>query len=146
AKATVDYQYIVVPTGFTEDKWVQMVEARPSARTVVHHAVVYIREPGNPWLRGEAEPGVPYVPPKRTPGGKPREDVGGVGSDILTIYTPGNLPDVFRQGQAKLIKAGSDLVFQMHYTASGRAAADKTTVGLVFAKEAPKERIITVSP
>ena len=145
ANAKVDYQYIVVPTNFTEDKWVKMVEARPSARSVVHHVVVYIREPGNPWLRGEAEPGVPFVPPKKTPEGKPREDIGGVGSDILTIYTPGNLPDMFRPGQAKLIKAGSDLVFQMHYTPTGKAASDKTSVGIVFATEPPKERVVTIS-
>jgi hypothetical protein len=146
AKAKVDYQYVVVPTNFTEDKWVQMVEARPSARTVVHHAVVFIREPGNPWLRGEAETGIPYVPPRQTAEGKPREDIGGLGSDILTVYTPGNLPDMFKPGQAKLIKAGSDLVFQMHYTSSGKAASDKTSVGIVFAKELPKERVITISP
>jgi hypothetical protein len=146
AGATVDYQYIVVPTNFTEDKWVEMVEARPSSRSVVHHVVIYIREPGNPWLRGEAEPGIPFVPPKKAQDGKPREDVGGVGSDILTIYTPGNLPDMFRPGQAKLIKAGSDLVFQMHYTSSGKDASDRTSVGIVFAKEAPKERVVTISP
>jgi hypothetical protein len=146
ANAKIDYQYIVVPTRFAEDKWVKMVEARPSARSVVHHVVVYIREPGSQWLRGEAEPGVPFVPPKRTADGKPREDIGGVGSDILTIYTPGNMPDVFRPGQAKLIKAGSDLVFQMHYTSSGKPASDKTSIGIVFASEPPKERVVTISP
>lgn len=145
AQGKIDYQYIVVPSGFTEDKWVRMVEARPSARSVVHHAVVYIREPGNNWLRGEARDGEPFVPPRSTPDGKPRGDTGGVGSDILTIYTPGNSPDVFRDGQAKLIKAGSDFVFQMHYTAAGKAAADKTSVGLVFASEPPRERVITVA-
>jgi hypothetical protein len=145
ANAKVDYQYIVVPTNFTEDKWVKMVEARPSARSVVHHVVVYVREPGNSWLRGEAEAGIPFVPPKKTPEGKPREDIGGVGSDILTIYTPGNLPDMFRPGQAKLIKAGSDLIFQMHYTPTGKAASDKTSVGIVFASEPPKERVLTIS-
>ena len=62
AAAKVDYQYIVVPTGFNEDKWVQSVEARPSARSVVHHVVVYIREPESKWLRGEAQPGIPFVP------------------------------------------------------------------------------------
>ena len=94
ANGKIDYQYIVVPTGFTEDKWVQMVEARPSARSVVHHAVIYIREPSSKWLRGEAEPGVPFVPPRATPEGRRRNDTGGAGSDILTIYTPGNLPDI----------------------------------------------------
>jgi hypothetical protein len=146
ATAKVDYQYIVVPTGFTEDRWVQSVEARPSARSVVHHVVVYIREPGSKWLRGEAQPGIPFVPPRTTPDGKPRNDIGGGGSDILTIYTPGNTPDTFRPNQAKLIKAGSDLVFQMHYTANGKTAeADKTSVGIVFAKEPPAERVLTVS-
>ena len=146
AKTKVDYQYIVMPTGFTEDKWVQSVEARPSARSVVHHVVVYIREPGSKWLRSEAQSGIPFVPPRTAPDGKPRNDIGGGGSDILTIYTPGNTPDTFRPNQAKLIKAGSDLVFQMHYTANGKtAAADKTSVGMIFAKEPPAERVLTVA-
>jgi len=142
----VDYQYIVVPTGFTEDKWVQIVEARPSARSVVHHVVVYVREPESKWLRGEAQPGIPFVPPRTTPEGKQRNDIGGAGSDILTIYTPGNVPDTFKPGQAKLIKAGSDLVLQMHYTANGKSAAsDKTSVGVIFAKERPAERVLTLA-
>lgn len=145
AEATIDYQYIVVPTGLTEDKWVRMVEARPAARNVVHHAVIFIREPGNPWLRSEAQPGVPYVPPRTAPDGRPRADIDGFGSEMLTVYTPGNLPDVFQPHQAKLIKAGSDLVFQMHYTSNGKPADDRTSVGLVFATEPPTERIITVA-
>jgi hypothetical protein len=145
ATGKVDYQYIVLPTGLTEDKWVQIVEARPSARSVVHHVVVYVREPGSRWLRGEAQPGVPFVPPRATPDGRPRSDIGGGGSDILTIYTPGNIPDTFRPGQAKLIKAGSDLVLQMHYTANNKAASDKTSIGIIFAKEPPKERVLTLS-
>src|ERR1700679_3434732 len=36
AKGEIEYQYIVGPSGFTEDKWVQQVEVRPSDRTVVH--------------------------------------------------------------------------------------------------------------
>ena len=146
ANGKIDYQYIVIPTGFTEDKWVQVVEARPSGRSVVHHAVIFVREPSSKWLRGEAEPGVPFVPPRATPEGRRRSDTGGAGSDILTIYTPGNVPDTFVPGQAKLIKAGSDLVFQMHYTANNKSAAsDKTSVGIIFAKEPPKERVLTVA-
>ena len=51
ARGTVEYTYMIVPTGFTEDKWVQAMEVRPSNRAVVHHANVYIRRPGSPWLR-----------------------------------------------------------------------------------------------
>src|SRR5437879_9880186 len=45
ANGDVDYQYIVVPTGLTEDKWVQMAELRPGNPAVVQHGVGYVREP-----------------------------------------------------------------------------------------------------
>src|SRR5579862_9848447 len=142
ASGEVEYQYIVVPTGFTEDKWVNAVEIRPSDRTIVHHAVIFIREPGNKWL-ADAKPGVPYVPAASNAQQR-FLNTQGQGNDVLTIYTPGMVPDIWKPGQAKQIKAGSDLIFQMHYTASGKAGKDQTEIGLVFAKEEPKERIITV--
>ena len=43
AKEEIEYQYIMIPSGFTEDKWIQGVEVRPSDRTVVHHAVIYLQ-------------------------------------------------------------------------------------------------------
>jgi hypothetical protein len=142
ASGEVEYQYIVVPTGFTEDKWVSAVEIRPSDRTVVHHAVIFIREPGNKWL-ADAKPGVPYVPTASSPGQR-FANTQGQGNDVLIVYTPGNVPSIWKTGQAKQIKAGSDLIFQMHYTASGKAGRDQTKIGLVFAKETPTERIITL--
>ena len=137
----VDYQYIVIPTGFTEDKWVEKAELRAGSRAVVHHAVVYIREPGSAWLR-DAKPGVPYVPP----GSTPRERLlnGSTTSDILLVYAPGNVPEEWPPGLAKLIKAGSDLVFQMHYTPNGRALSDQSRVGLVFARTEPHRRVLTL--
>ncbi len=45
---------------------------------------------------------------------------------------------------AKKIKAGSDLVLQMHYTAYGRAVSDRTRIGIVFAKEPPKQAVLTL--
>ena len=33
ASGTIEYQYVIVPTGFTEDKWVQMAEARQGRAT-----------------------------------------------------------------------------------------------------------------
>jgi len=143
ATGEVEYQYIVVPTGFTEDKWISQVEVRPSNRAVVHHAVIFIREPKTPWLR-DAKPGIPFVPVLASPGQRFGNTQGG-GSDVLSIYTPGMVPDVWAPGQAKQIKAGSDIVFQMHYTANGKAGDDHTSIGLVFAKEPPKQRIVTIA-
>jgi mono/diheme cytochrome c family protein len=47
-KGTINYQYFQIPTNFTEDKWIQAIEVRPGVRKVVHHILVFNREPGNP--------------------------------------------------------------------------------------------------
>ena len=135
ASGTVEYQYIVVPTGFTEDKWVEIAEARPGNRKVTHHIIAFTREPGSKWL-AEARPGVPYVPRKgdKSEGGP---------TELLVGYAPGMEPMILRPGQAKRVKAGSDLVLQMHYTAAGAAATDRSRIGLIFAKQPPKERVFT---
>ncbi len=143
AKGAIEYQYIIVPTGFSEDKWVQAVEVRPSNRAVVHHAVVFLREPGSRWLAG-AKTGVAFAPEVSSPQER-LINTGGGGSDILTTYTPGMVPDDWGTGQAKLIKAGSDLVFQIHYTADGAAGTDQTEIGLVFAKKPPLQKIVSIN-
>jgi hypothetical protein len=51
AQGDVDYTYEIVPTHFTEDKWVQFSEIRPSSPANVHHAVVYVRPPNSNWLQ-----------------------------------------------------------------------------------------------
>ena len=141
ASGDVDYQYFVIPTGFTEDRWVQMAELRPDNRAVVHHAVVYIREPGSSWLQ-DAKPGVPYVPAGRTP--RERLLNGATTSDILLVYSPGSLAENWGPAMGKLIKAGSDLVLQMHYTPNGHVTNDQSRLGLVFAPAAPERRVITL--
>jgi hypothetical protein len=140
ASGEVPYQYLVLPTGFKEDTWVRMAETRPSDHAVVHHLVVFIRDPKSPWLR-DAKPGVMYVPQSR---GDLR-DIGGGGSDILTVYTPGMIPEIWQPNQGKLVKANSDLVLQIHYTPKGKATQDQTKVGLVLAKEPPAERILSLA-
>jgi hypothetical protein len=152
ASGTIDYQYIVIPTGFTEDKYIQLSEARPGNPAVVHHIIAFIREPGNPWLK-EAQPGIPFVPRERARraeadqknGDKPRQQDGGGFGDFLAGYAPGTLPNVMKPGQAKLVKAGSDIVLQMHYTANGKAATDISRIGIVFATTQPTERVLTIA-
>jgi hypothetical protein len=120
ATGAVEYQYFAAPTGFREDQWIQAVEALPGNRAVVHHVVVYIREPGSTWSRGPTM------------------------SDILTVYVPGNAPEIWPKGMAKLVKAGSDLVFEIHYTPNGKRAADRTRVALAFAKSPPAKAVLTL--
>jgi len=141
AKEEIPYQYIVVPSGFTEDKWVQQMEVRPSNRAIVHHVVVFARDPKSRWLR-EAKPFEPYVPPG---GGKDINVFSGGGNEFLLTWAPGVVPESYRPGTAKLIKAGSDLVIQIHYTSLPQDAEDTTKIGLVFAKEKPTLRAYTMA-
>lgn len=139
ATGTVEYTYFIVPTGFTEDKWVQMAEARPGNRSVVHHIIAFVRPPDSKWFR-DYPAGKGFVPNR---GGDRNRDGGG---EFMTGFAPGSPPEVLRPGQAKLIKAGSDVVFQMHYTANGKSAAkDRSKVGFVFAKEPPTHRVLTLA-
>jgi hypothetical protein len=142
AHGAVEYTYEIVSTGFTQDRWVQMSEVRPSARNHVHHAVVYIRPPHSQWLQG-APVGVPFTASTLT---NPEDRRGAhfTTADLLLVYAPGSSPDRWPEGLAKFIPAGSDLVFQMHYTTNGHAASDQTSMGLVFAKKPPQQRVLTL--
>jgi hypothetical protein len=140
ASGTIEYQKVIIPTGFTEDKWVQFAEARPGDRARVHHMILYIREPESHWLRGE-KPGVFFVAPKTTDAADPSP----LPSDFLVGYAPGQPAVALEPGQAKLIKAGSDVVLEIHYTTNGKASTDRSKFGLVVAKEPPKERVLTLS-
>jgi len=134
SEGAIEYQYIILPTRFNEDKWVDQVEVRPGDHAAVHHAVVYIREPGSEWLKDRpsgAAFALPIVKSLTT-------------SDILMVYTPGNSSDRWPPGMAKKIKAGSDLILQMHYTTHGKRAMDRTRVGIAFAREPPKQAILTL--
>ncbi len=118
ASGLLDYQYYSAPTGFTEDRWVEMAEVRPSARSVVHHAIVTVRAPEEGgWYRS---------------------------GRYLAGYAPGMSPQIWKPGQARLVPAGSHLVFQMHYTANGKPAVDRTKVGLVFARRPPQTQIVAM--
>jgi hypothetical protein len=138
----VEYTYEIVPTNFTEDRWIQMSEMRPSSRMNVHHAVIYIRPPDSQWLRG-APLGVPFTA-SSLKDEKLRHQAHETDTDMLLVYAPGSSPDQWPDGMAKFIPAHSDLVFQMHYTSNGHAANDQTIIGMVFAKQPPKQRVLTL--
>jgi hypothetical protein len=148
---TIEYQYIVIPSGFTKDTWVESAEARPGNRKLVHHIIAFVRPPGSKWL-SEAKPGVPFVPAAKKDDEKKKKknddeekDDGAASPELLIGFAPGLVPMTLPTGQAKLVKAGSDFVFQMHYTANGKAGADRSRIGVIFAKQPPKERVFTAN-
>jgi peroxiredoxin len=129
AQGVVAYVYFRVPTHFNEDRWVQAAEAVPGDRSVVHHIIVYVVEPGNgPGARG---------PGARSPGARRRPT-------HFCGYVPGDAPSIFPEGTAKRIKAGSDLLFQVHYTPTCKERTDRSKVGLIFAKSKPAREAFTI--
>ena len=105
----VPYQYFVVPTGFTEDKWVNMAECMPGNPKVVHHIIVFIRN-------SKAE-------------SVGRDEDGG---GFFDAFAPGTIPMILEPGLARKIPAASDIVFQMHYTPTGKTETDRSKFGLMF--------------
>jgi hypothetical protein len=116
AEGVVAYQYLSVPTDFKEDRWITSAEIRSSAGAVVHHVIVFVQEPGaTSRLQGK----------------------------LLVGFAPGEDPTVFRPGYGRKIPAGSNLLFQIHYTPNGTPAKDVTTVGLIYAKTPVQNTIVT---
>jgi len=132
ATGEIPYQNITVPTNFTEDKWVQAIEVRPGTRAVVHHILVFCREPG------VTSAPMPYkiVEPKMQHGWKPFDR-------LIATTAPGTNAMILQQGQALLIRAGAVLRFQIHYTANGTASKDRSSLGIIFAKRPPVQEIRT---
>ena len=57
---------------------------------------------------------------------------------MLTVWAPGRDNNVWEAGTVKKIPAGSKLLFQVHYSkAAGSVQKDRSSVGLIFAKEPP---------
>jgi hypothetical protein len=142
ASGDVEYTYEIVPTGFKEDRWITAIEILPSLRANVHHAVVYVRPPDSKWMQ-HAPIGVPFTASTLSDP-EDRRGAHWTDSDVLLVYAPGSSPDNWLGGLAKFIPAGSDLVFQMHYTTNGHNGSDQTSVGLIFEKQTPTQRVLTL--
>ena len=122
AEGEVAYQNFVVDPGFTEDKWITMAEALPGNRSVVHHIVVFIRPPENEQTKGFNQ-----------------------GLQFLTTYVPGYLARPLPDGMAKVVPAGSQFVFQLHYTPIGTEQTDRSKLRMVFADPEDIEHLVISS-
>ncbi|TWT54932.1 Thiol-disulfide oxidoreductase ResA [Rubripirellula amarantea] len=108
AEGVVDYQHFVVDPGWTEDKYIVASEARPDQQSVVHHILVYVIPPGDN-----------------------RRDF----QQVLAGYAPGTPPLDLHDGIAMEVKAGSKLMFEMHYTPNGSQVDDLSYIGIRFTEK-----------
>jgi hypothetical protein len=133
------FRNFVIPSGLVEDKWVRAVEFRPSARSVVHHALFsYVRggafagvdsSDGQPGFRGLAPVGFnPNVAPSGPLGG----------------WAVGASPRFLPDGLALPMGKGSDVVIQMHFHPTGKREIERSTIGIYFADRAPERRLVQV--
>lgn len=125
------YRCFVIPTGLTEDRYVQTVEVRPGNRSVVHHVIIYIDTSGEGRRLDAADPGPGYT------------SFGGVGftpAGGLSGWVPGISPTALPSGVGYFLPKNADLVVQVHYHKDGKEETDRTRVGLFFNKQPVDKR------
>jgi mono/diheme cytochrome c family protein len=164
-----EYQYFTIPTNFTEDRYVQAIEARPGNRRIIHHILAFIQTPSTPdyskvskeeadKLRAQNEQeSIRYKDGflRRVKADSPVHDDGcqlpngGAGwtrdgsrrealMEVLAAYAPGREANIWEPGTVKRIPAGAEILLQVHYSkVAGSVQKDRSSVGLIFAKDQP---------
>ena len=127
------YRNIAVPLGLTEDKWVTAIDMRPSARPVVHH-VLYFADPN-----GRAH----ERPQQGAELGFNGMRIGGA-TIPLGGWAVGAQPHLFPEGLALALPKSSDLVIQYHFHPTGKPEAEKSLIGLYFAKQPPQRTLTRI--
>ena len=126
------YRNVVIPLHLSDEKWVQAIEIRPSARRVVHHVLYFADQPES--IRHinhestEGSAGMPFTATTVPLGG----------------WAAGAQPHLLPDGLALPLPKGNDLVFQYHFHPSGKAESEKTQVGLYFARQEPARTLLSV--
>ena len=149
ATGTVEYTYYIVPKAFEQDTWVIASEFRSTNRSVMHHGVAFVRPPSSKWLRNYPA-GKYFVPVEQTeiPGAAHPSATTNAGATAVDIniagYVPGRVAAPKPEGHGTLVPAGSDLVFQLHYTPKGQTASDLPSVGFRFSKAKPEKQILSL--
>ncbi|MBM3824208.1 MAG: hypothetical protein FJ404_15195 [Verrucomicrobia bacterium] len=121
AEGVVDYRYLLGRNPFPTNVWLSAVVVKPGDRSVVHHCLVF-------------KGGFSEVAALR----------GGLGG-FFAGYVPGMEQKPFPEGTGKLLRSSDLIVFQMHYTTSGKSVVDQTQLGLYLAKTKPPAELITTA-
>jgi mono/diheme cytochrome c family protein len=130
------FQHYIIPLDLTEDKTVVGFEFRPGNPAVVHHAILFLDTSGMGRVKDAETPEVGYT------------TFGSIGiptAGIIGVWTPGMTPRFYPLGAGMPIRAGTDLVLQLHMHPSGKEESDQSSVALYFADK-PVERQMSRSP
>jgi hypothetical protein len=122
------YAKFNLPVNLPEDKWVTAIDLKPSARSVVHHVLLF---------SGTDKGG------KGGKGGGLGALGGFGGANSLGGWVPGTLAQHLPSDLALPLPKGSNIVLQTHFHPSGKAEEEKTTVALYFAKKKPERTLLT---
>lgn len=122
ATGSVDYRYLLVANPFPNDVWLRAAVVKPGNPKVVHHALVFSATGFADILQVQA----------------------GLGG-YFAAYVPGMGQAAFPEGTGKLLKRGAVLVFQMHYTVTGKPETDATEIGLYVATVPPGGELRTAA-
>lgn len=124
ATGVLDYINVSVPIDIEEDKWLRGSQYVAGDRTVLHHTLNSLVEPGASRRAGFLG------------GGSPDQA-------NITAYIPGAEPRLNPPNTGGLLKAGSILNLQLHYTTNGRETTDASEIGLWFYPdgEVPEKRM-----
>ena len=129
ATGVLDYRNLAVPlTELTESRWVRGSEVSPGDYGVVHHVIPTVIPPSGGIARGEGLNSVLALNPE---------------VPTMAGYAPGYSDRMEKENTGALLEAGSTIVFQMHYTTSGKETVDETELGIYFYPEdmIPEQRV-----
>ncbi|MGH9525223.1 MAG: hypothetical protein ACRD2F_00995, partial [Terriglobales bacterium] len=140
ARGMMPYTYEIVPTHFRRPHWARMVRLLAARPRLIHHAVVYIRRPGSPWLAG-APVGRPFTAHSLRRE-RDRRDAEWTDSPLLLVDGPGTQPLRFPASMGIYIPAHADLVFQLHLMPDGAPATERVRVEMVFTRHPARRRVL----
>ncbi len=125
ATGVLDYVTVMVPfAGLDRDRWVRASQYIAGDRTVLHHTLNAVIAPGE---RPTAGAFLGATDPHGA---------------FITPYIPGAEPHLEAPNTGGLLKAGSMLGLQLHYTTTGKATVDASEIGIWFYPDdqVPQER------
>jgi hypothetical protein len=114
----IEYRYPRTGNPIGRDVWIRAIEILPGDRSVVHHVLVGIDDPGT---------------------GERRALRGQLGE--LGGYAPGKNAMPYPPDTGILLRKEANFQFQMHYSPNGKAVTDITRVGLYFHDRPPKHAL-----